>query len=139
MLAYDGRAYPIGKLKAVERRTIKQLSRRRRLEDVLVRRQVNLEEVKNVTTPWDPRSVDVPRIMQMIMFHNAAGGRGYVKLTNRYRQSLDLSGQLTAGRAILVGHAKHSRASIHRDGTALSGRDVQHGTFYRIVFPVDSS
>ena len=138
LLAYDGWAYPIGRLETGERRTVKQLSRLRRLEDVLVRRQVDLEEMKNVTTPWNPRSVDVPRIMQMIMFHKAAGGRGYVKLTSRYRRSLDLSDQLTAGRAILVGHAPHSRASIHRDGAAFSGRDVQHGTFYRIVFPVDS-
>jgi hypothetical protein len=137
LLAYEGWAYRIGKLQPAERITIKQLSRLRRLEDVLVRRQVDLEEMKNVTTPWDPRSVDIPRIMEMVMFHQAAGGRGYVKLTNRYQRSLDLSDHLTAGRAILVGHADHSRAPIFRDDEALSGEDVQHGTFYRIVFPVE--
>jgi hypothetical protein len=139
VLAYDGWAYSIGKLPPAKSQPIEGLQRLRRLEDILVRRQVNLEEMKKVTTPWDPRGVDVPRIMQMVMLHQAAGGRGYVKLTNRFRRSLDLSDHLTAGRAILMGHAHRVQAPIRRDGAALGPDGCQHGTFYRIVLPVDAS
>jgi hypothetical protein len=108
------------------------------LEDVLVRRQVDLEEMRNLSTPWDPRSLDVARIMEMVMFYEAAGGRGYVKLAHRHRRSLDLSDHLTAGRAILIGHVNQPHASILRNGTSRTDGGRKHGTFYRILMPVDS-
>jgi hypothetical protein len=136
---HEGWAYRVGDLgpfatKRVEDLKLRDLSL---LEDVLVRRKLNREAMKNVTTPWDARNVDVARILEMIMFHRAAGGRSYTKLLHRYQPSMDLSDQLSVGRAILLGHCRQSRSTIERDGDALTKGGRMHGTFYRIVFPVN--
>ena len=109
----------------------------RRLEDVLVRRSVDLTEMKSVSDPWDPQSVDVPRIMEMIMFYRAAGGQAYTRLLHRYQGALDMSDQLTMGRAVLVGYSSQQTATLASRGVAITGVGHQHGTVYRILYPVD--
>src|SRR5205807_5053456 len=58
---------------------------------------------RDQTTPYDPGSLDRARVLQMMTFYKAAGGRRYTGLLNRYQHALDLSDQLTLGRAVLVG------------------------------------
>src|SRR5207248_540885 len=70
------------------------------LEARLTERRV--EQSKDVSTRWEQDSVDIPRIMQMIMFHEAARGRSYTGLTHRYQHQLDLSEHVRLGQAILV-------------------------------------
>ena len=83
---------------------------------------------------WSQVDVDVPRIVQMLMFHDAAGGSRYTQLTHRYQSRLDLSDHLNLRRALLVG-----RVSVGAS-TLMLGSEVvnpdQQWVYYRIIFPV---
>ena len=102
----------------------------------LTRRRVI--EIKDITTPWEQRDMDVPRILEMMMFHGVAGGDKYTQLHHRYQNYVDLSEHLTIGRAILLGRAKQSASEIELNGQAADERYDQRWTFYRIVIPVDA-
>ena len=78
--------------------------------------------------------VDVPRIVQMLMFHDAAGGSHYTQLTHRYQSRLDLSDHLNLQRALLVGRVS-AGASTLMLGSEVINPD-QQWVYYRIVFPV---
>ena len=108
------------------------------LKSFLVRRRIGLEgkNYKDFSTPWDPETMDVARIMEMIMFHDAAGGRSYTGLLHRYLGGLDLSGHLDLGRAILVGRASAPAALIRRGGQADVAAGHPHWTYWRILIPV---
>ena len=103
------------------------------LEWRLTRRRVL--EKRNVTTPWDPNSLDVPRLLEMMMFHQAAGGENYTLLAHRYEQTIDLSDHLRNGRAILLGQAAKPATRMqftNHDPPETS----RQWTFCRVVFPV---
>jgi len=103
----------------------------------LTRRRV--VEIKDITTPWEQRDMDVPRILEMMMFHGIAGGDKYTQLHHRYQNYVDLSEHLTTGRAILFGQAKQPASEIELNGQAAGERYDHRWTFYRVVFPVDAS
>jgi hypothetical protein len=109
--------------------------RPRNLEWRLTRRQV--VETREVGTPWDQGSLDVPRILEALMFYQAAGGRRYTGLTHRYQPYLDLSEHLRMGQAILVGRTTTPATTLLRDGQSQQPLTDRHWTFYRVVFPVD--
>jgi hypothetical protein len=83
---------------------------------------------------WSKVDLDVPRIVEMLMFHQAAGGARYTGLTHRYQPWLDMSDHLNLNRAVLVGRvaAGASRLAV---GGELKEPD-QQWVYYRIVFPV---
>lgn len=91
---------------------------------------------KDTATPWLRDSTDVPAILQMLMYHEAARGESYTGLTHRYQPYLDLSSQLTNGRGMLVGRAEKAASSLHVAGSPLSADQIQSWTYYRIVIPV---
>ncbi|MCL4204982.1 MAG: hypothetical protein KJ000_21080 [Pirellulaceae bacterium] len=110
--------------------------RPRNLEWRLTRRQV--VDTRDVSTPWDQASLDVARILEVLMFYQAAGGRKYTGLTHRYQSYLDLSDHLRMGRAILVGRGAEPAATLNRDGRSQAELTDRRWTLYRVVFPVDS-
>lgn len=99
-----------------------------------------LLETTDVSTPWNQADFDnVPRILEMLMFHDAAGGRNYTRLSHRYQTFIDLSPLLRTGRAILMGRSKQTATAISRDGKVLLDDDYdQHWTYYRILIPVQT-
>ena len=96
-----------------------------------------LYEDLEVTTPWDQYDWDVPRIVEVMMFHEAAGGDAYTGLLNRHQSFVDLSGQLNTGRAFLVGRSKRAAAILVGGESWVTDIPTQQWTFYRIVIPVD--
>jgi len=118
--------------------------------------QRRLEQSKDVSTPWEQDSIDVPRIVQMLMFHEAARGRRYTGLTHRYQPQIDFSEHARLGQAILVGRAIDPVAKIergdpkdpgiHRRPYSASEFDIDRGvapqrdtttwTWFRIVLPI---
>ncbi|MCH8150434.1 MAG: hypothetical protein IH987_21055 [Planctomycetes bacterium] len=100
--------------------------------------QKRIVESEDVKTRWDRTDRDIPRILEMMMFHEAAGGDSYTELTNRYQAYSDLSDHLKLGRAVLIGYT-NERSGVLESGktplTASYDKDRQY-TFYRIVFPV---
>lgn len=100
----------------------------------LTRRRV--VEIKDVTTPWNQRELDVPRLLEMMMFHETAGGENYTGLQHRYQPYIDFSEHLLHDRAILMGHTAQPATELVLDGASAKERYDQHWTFYRVVFPV---
>jgi hypothetical protein len=107
--------------------------------------QRRIEQSKDVSTPWERDSVDVPRIMQMLMFHESARGRSYTGLTHRYQPQIDLSEHIRLGQAILVGRAKSvvgtlrvpSATNTSADNSSLADpSDTNSWTWYRVILPV---
>ena len=115
--------------------SLSDFSTTRYLDWHLTRRRVNSDN-KDTTTPWDQADQDVARIVEMMMFHDAAGGRGYSRLRHRHQAYVDLSGHLRAGRAILLGRSDQPAASWKVDGQAIDEQLESRLTYYRVVFPV---
>lgn len=97
------------------------------------RRIVDTGETK---VAWNPESFDIPRIMEIMMFHDAAGGRAYTGLASRQQPFVDLSGHLKAGRAVLLARAETPAARILQDGQEVAADQSRQFTFFRLVFPV---
>jgi hypothetical protein len=93
------------------------------------------EEYKEFSTPWDETTRNVPRIIEMLMWHGAAGGRGYTGLLHRYQGDIDLSEHLRTGRAVLIARVETPAAELTLDGQMVNDA-VRRWTWYRVVFPV---
>ncbi|MCO6456145.1 MAG: hypothetical protein J5I93_12670, partial [Pirellulaceae bacterium] len=105
------------------------------LEWRLTRRRVVEQEA--ISLRWDASQIDDPaRLVEVMMFHRAAGGQRYTQLSHRYQGYLDLSDHLQAGRAILVGRSREPAAALVRDGQALDEHYRQRWTWCRVVYPV---
>ena len=100
-------------------------------------RTVQEKDLRDRTTAYDERSTDIPRILEMMMFHRLAGAERYTGgLTNRYQGFVDLSGHLALSRAVLVARGAAPTSTLTRDGKKMAGPHHQQITFYRFVIPV---
>src|SRR5438094_54206 len=100
ILAHGEKLYRVGTLSHGQRVQMADLAPLD-LEARLTQRRV--EQTKDISTPWEQDSTDIPRIMQMLMFHEAARGTTYTGLTHRYQPRIDLSQHVHLGQAVLVG------------------------------------
>jgi len=141
MLYHDRWAYTLPNVGAGQRVDLGQLSPPRNIEWLLTRRKV--VDTKDVSTPWDRDSRDVARILEVMMFHAASGGRTYTGLVARHQPDIDLSSHLQTGRAILVGRTRRPAVRLLRNGQPIEDQPdaaaVQQWTFYRLVLPVAGS
>ena len=96
-------------------------------------------DAKQIASPWDDENLDVPRIMEMIMFHDAAGGRAYTSLLHRQSAWLDLSAQLKLQRAVLVGRVPDLEVGAELSIDSDSDFEIQRWNFVRILFEVEPS
>ena len=135
-LLYDRWAYPLGTIKAGEQVTIDADSPARTVETFLTQRRI--EPGGGTPRGYDAAGVDVKRIVQMLMFHDAAGGQKFTQLLNRYEHAMDLSGHLHAGRAILLATGP-AAAPVEIDRQSVPDANRSHTTFYRFVLPVQQT
>ena len=110
------------------------------------------------SSPYDPASVDVLYILRAMTFFEAVDGRRQTGLVNDYQPFVDLSGQLLAGRAVLVAcpawppphfledpkyyrgqPAPYPGADLLRDGRPIYGPQDQRTTVLRFVLEVRPS
>lgn len=103
-------------------------------EKVLKRRRV--QESTDGGELWDRQSTDVQRIMEVTMFHSAAGGRSYTSLSNRFQSYVDLSSHIDGDRAVLVGKVKNPPSKIQVDGQEVDEDQAQSWSYVRIIYPV---
>ena len=135
LVVYENWMYPIdGKWLPGQRMSFDD-RKPRNLQWRLARRKV--VETKDISTPWDRSSLDVPRILEVLMFYKAAGGESYTELTNRYQPYLDLSDQLRTGRAMILGRGPGPASDLQRDGQSLRADVDRQFTYYRVLIPVD--
>ena len=145
-LAYDRWVYPLDRIEPGQ--TVDLAPRwkdREVLLSRLTRNRVEYDELKKqyvaVSSPYDRQSFDVPMILRQMMFYQASGGYQYAGLLNRYQSSIDLSGQLQLGRAILIGFSDRPSGQLLRspDGKnwqPITGPEDKHWTCYRFVIPI---
>ncbi len=139
-LYYDRWAWPIERgLAAGEVFNAAVLPPPRNLEWQLVR--FRILDSKDVSTPWDRSDLtNIPRILEMMMFHQAARGTSYTHLAHRYHGDLDWSALVKLDRAVLVGRPSAEAAAelrVRRAGTEEEEEaQTQRWTFCRLVIPV---
>ncbi len=133
-LCYQRWAYDLHRLAANQMVTLDS-SRARTMDWMLTKTKVR--DSKEVSTPWNRQSFEIPRIMEMMMFYKAAGGRGYTNLLNRHEPFVDLSDHLRTGRAILVGRTEAAATELIQDNQPLSQQPGERWTFVRLVIPVE--
>jgi hypothetical protein len=101
--------------------------------------QRTVANAKDVISPWEPDAADVPRIVQMLMFHDSARGSAYTNLAHRYQGYLDLTSRIRNDRAILVGRLTDPITNVTLQGTPIDSRGEGNSwSFVRIVLPVAS-
>ncbi|XZE54842.1 hypothetical protein SH139x_000822 [Planctomycetaceae bacterium SH139] len=70
-------------------------------------------ENASISEPWDRAATDdLDRLMEVILFYQAAGGDKYTGLDNRVLSRLDLTSVLASDRAILVGRLAENEATV---------------------------
>ena len=135
-LLYDLWAYPIGTIKPGDQATLDTNSAARTIETFLTGRRIG--SAGEGARGYDVRNVDRNRVMQMIMFHDAAGGQRYTQLMNRYEDTMDLSGHLSAGRAILLAKGP-AGPQLELKDQSLSAENRHHTTYYRFLIAIDNT
>ncbi len=89
---------------------------------------------------WQPlEREDTQRLMEMLLFHRAAGGTTYTELTHRYLQSMDLSDLLRLNRAIVFGRLEIPTTEIEvtSHSTPSPIAPGRRECWVRMVIPVD--
>jgi hypothetical protein len=92
--------------------------------------------IKDETPPYDYAGFNVPRILEMMMFHERAGGANYTGLSNRHQQYIDLSRLMEKENAILVGIGPPGATVQVNDRTLDEIPLSRHKTIYRFILPV---
>jgi hypothetical protein len=99
-------------------------------------RHVTAQGDRQIASPYDSASFDIPRIVEIMTAHELAGGEKYTGLSNKYQGFCELSDLVRCGRAVLLGRVARPAARLERDGVSLAGAETESWTFYRFVFPV---
>ena len=89
VLVYDRWAYPIGKLDPHASFTVENKLDPQTVETYF--KHVSILHEKDAGSTYDPASLDVPRIIEMMMFYEHLGGEDYTRLSNQYQHYLDAS------------------------------------------------
>ncbi|MFG0260889.1 MAG: hypothetical protein ACF788_00645, partial [Novipirellula sp. JB048] len=100
-------------------------------------RQKALESSMEVES-WDPAATsDLPRIVEIMMFHDAVGAARYTGLKHEVLSFLDFSDVLTSERCILIGKLANPVTQLHGDdGLGDAIQIDQDLSMIRLVMPV---
>jgi len=138
LLIYRGRAYTLD--------TRIRVGHRISFSDTTVPKDITrrLQRRQNVggeerSTPWNPASTgSLDRLMELISFHESAGGSKYTGLYNRYLSELDCSDVIRLDRAVLICELSDSSLtwSMRRNSMPLQATEGQRKTFLRLIIPV---
>ena len=143
VLVYRNWAYELGDLAPGATVQLGPASRRSQLQAVLLGEKVVRDETNKYvqqTRAYDPSSVNVPDILQAMMFYEASGGLAYTRLQNGYQGFVDCSDLLKTDRAVLVARSPRAEAAagaeILSNARPLATADDFRLSVFRFVFPV---
>jgi hypothetical protein len=135
LLLFDRWAYPISTIPAHgQSRPLEQVELSTIEGDLTKRRTPGM--AADEVLPYDRAGFDVARIIELMMFHEVAGGENYTGLVHRYQRFTDLSSQLQFDRAILVARGKGGATVLINGEPATTTASDQHLTIYRYLLPV---
>lgn len=110
--------------------------RERTIKSILTQRDRASAEGKTQNAPWDPRETKFSRLLEMVMFHDSAGGQSYTGLVNRASGRLEMSEHLELRQAIIVAELPQPLSRLQIDGQPLeAGADQRFGVI-RLCVPV---
>ncbi|EAQ78141.1 hypothetical protein [Blastopirellula marina] len=105
-----------------------------------VLRKTRVSDARDVSELWDRENTDIDRIMEVALFHESAGGRGYTNLIQRYQGFIDLSKHSQTQRAVLVGKSAEPVTQLQMTAAG-SGEPLapktEHWTYVRLIYPVE--
>lgn len=101
----------------------------------LVRQEGKNDRYVRQGAPYNAESADIPYILQAMMFYQASGGSGFVRLSHNQWSFTDLSRHLDARRAILVAKVADPAADVHSTG---GGAHRRTWTVWRFVLPIQA-
>ena len=135
LLCYDRWAYPLGRISAGGSKTLGRDSKPKTITGLLTRSRVD-QDFKGRSEPWNRQNLDLRRIFEIMMFHDAAGGTDYTSLLQRFQHEVDLSDHLRQGKAVFVGRSVLPATRISRNGDESAEESSRYWTFYRLLLPV---
>lgn len=95
------------------------------------------DNLKSQSVAWDPRDVNLSRIMQMMMFYHGCGGAKYTGLSHAYQDFLEMTPQRSMNRAILVGRLDDRISTLKLDGEDADELYDSSLTLVRVLLPVE--
>ena len=135
VIFYDSWAYEVtGDIDPGETISIEGQTVEKTIESVLARRR--MVDGNDVSDPWDPKSDNIPRILEMMSFYQAAGGRGYTSLNHRMHADLDWSTVLARREAVLFARTRDPVARLHNGDASFEEQYDQQTVMIRILLPV---
>jgi hypothetical protein len=131
--------WPPNEVLSLDDRLVYQRDLKGMLTGVVIRRDQREgragSDVRMSQTPYDPLHREWLSIWEMVTFHEAAGGKGYTRLTNQLLSRHDLSRLLDLERAVLFGRLRSSPGhAIERNGQQVT--PDRRETLVRVVLPV---
>jgi hypothetical protein len=84
---------------------------------------------------WNPQDTNIPKILELMMLHEQAGGVVYSGLTNHYFAGLELVDQLLPHQAVLIGEVDWPVGQLEINGDRV--KTERHVTLVRLLIPVD--
>lgn len=128
--------YSFGDLQSGETWSLSELDSPMNLEWRLKRRRSTVDN-RDETETWNPAQASPERLVEMLMFHRAAGGRSYsAGLGHDYYPQLDLSDRLEYSGAMLIGRIDGAALDVSAEPDAFDEADRRAETWVRIVLPV---
>ncbi|HEV7282695.1 MAG TPA: hypothetical protein VGN57_20990 [Pirellulaceae bacterium] len=128
--------YTLDDLEPGETWSLSELDSPMNLEWRLKRRRSTADN-RDETETWDPTHASFERLVEMLMFHQAAGGRDYsADLGHEYYPQLDLSDRLEYPGAMLVGRIVQPALTVTAEPDVFDAADRRVETWVRIVLPV---
>ncbi|HTI49812.1 MAG TPA: hypothetical protein VL475_02630, partial [Planctomycetaceae bacterium] len=91
-------------------------------------------EVLTTTAPYNPLSQEQGDLIQMLSFHQVAGGNDYTGLGHAPLRRLELTPLMDLGRGILLGRMKVPAARVEIDGQSTAPAETL--TYVRLIVPV---
>lgn len=92
---------------------------------------------KSQSIAWNPRDVNLSRILQMMMFFHGSGGSSYTGLTHSYHDFIEMTPQCSMDRAVLVGRIDDRVSSININGADADELYDSSLTMVRVLLPVE--
>ena len=84
----------------------------------------------------DAQRSDVSRVLNRMVFYEAAGGRDATPLKNRYMSDVDMTELLTDGRAILIAESDKAAFQVFQAEESISYPQALRASMYRFVLPI---
>ena len=100
-------------------------------------RREESESDKGGGRPWNPQDDNLDRVAEMMMFHDAAGGRQYTGMTHGFQTYAELSEPVLLQRAILFGSIKDVCTQLNIESGSGDVAYDNASTWIRIVLPVE--